>query len=79
MLEVKEHKLRGRTIRKVIGEGGVDEVLKKNSMHEKLSEKIHAQQVVLKNSSCTQKKDLCSSKIPPPPHNLTNGPSLTCH
>ena len=73
---------KGQTIRKLMG-GRAGEVEKKYShkgklnlkkfMHEKYScyseKKIHTRNLITKKNSC-------SSKIPPPPHNFSNGPFL---
>ena len=51
--------------------------------------KIHGRQLTLQKYSCYDlkknharklitKKNSCGSKIPHPPHNFSNGPSLTC-
>ena len=73
----------GRTITKLMGGGG--EVRKKCSRKGKLNEKnsrtlIDSKKIFMlwptKNSF---KKFLRLENCPPPPHNLSNGPSLMCH
>ena len=77
---------KGRTIRKLMAGG---RSTKKYSRKGKLNEKIHARQLTLQKYSCYDlkknharklitKKNSCGSKIPHPPHNFSNGPSLTC-
>ena len=79
----------GRTIRKVMGGEGGGEVPKRYSRKGKLNEKTSCTLIDSKKYSCyglqkihtrnlITKKNSCGSKIapPPPPHNLSNGPSL---
>ena len=67
--------------------GGAGEVQKKNSRKGKLNEKNSCTPINPKKHSCyglkkihtgnlITKKNSCGSKIPLPPHNLSNGPSL---
>ena len=67
--------------------GGAGEVQKKNSRKGKLNEKNSCTPINPKKYSCNglnkihaknliTKKNSCSSKIPLPPHNFSNGPSL---
>ena len=70
--------------------GGAGEVQKKNSRKGKLNEKNSCTPINPKKHSCyglkkihtgnlITKKNSCGSKIPLPPHNLSNGPSLDCN
>ena len=83
------HGIRNGPLENLSG-GGAGEVHKKNSRKGKLIEKnILARQLILKKYSCYSlkkihtrnlmtKKNSCGSKIPlPPPHNFSNGPSLS--
>ena len=76
---------KGRTIRKLMGRGG--EVQKKKFAQRKIKWKNSCQPFNPKKYSCyglkkvhtrdlITKKNSCGSKIPLPPHNFSNGPSL---
>ena len=57
---------KGRTIRKVMGEGEEGEgasKVQKNSCNGKLNEKIHTQRVAQKKSSCIRKKNIPTKEM----------------
>ena len=76
------------SIRKLMGGGGGRSTKKKIAQGEIKWKKILARQLTLKNihamaykkihtRNLITKKNSCSSKIPLPPHNFSNGPSLS--
>ena len=89
---LKTHGAKGRTIRKLIGgggggSGGAGEVPKKNSRKGRFNLKKFLHANYPKKYSCKglkkihtrnliTKKNSCGSKIPLPPNNFSNGPSL---
>ena len=80
--------VRDGPVENLSGGGGAGEVQKKNSRKGKLNEKNSCKPFNPKKYSCyglkkvhtrnlITKKNSCGSKIPLPPHNFSNGPSLT--